>query len=132
LDAAANQVAAGIFPEEEQVMPEEHALAAAGSQGDRYLLRDLIWCGLCDVAMEPVVLSGTRYYACKNGRCPRPIPADGVELLVWQQYAVLYEGTEVVVPTALRRDALRRKLTRVRIGTDMFEFWCEWKDRAKE
>jgi hypothetical protein len=95
---------------------------------DPYLLRDLIWCTLCDRAMGPLLLGGVRYYECENDACPRPVLARDIELLVWQQYARLFEGTEQVVATAVRRNTLRQHLTRVRIGEDMFEYWCEWKD----
>ncbi len=79
--------------------------------------------------MLPMLLIGSRYYTCENDGCARlTIPAEGIELLIWQQYALLYEGTESVVATAVRREALRQRLTRVRIGEDMFEFWCDWKD----
>jgi hypothetical protein len=71
--------------------------------------------------------SGTRYYECENEQCPRPIPAQDIELLIWQQYVLLYESTDIVVPTQARREALRRRLTRIRIGEDIFEYWCDWK-----
>jgi hypothetical protein len=102
--------------------------ASANGTADAYLLRNLIWCELCNMAMMPLLLGGARYYECDNEACPRPIPAAGMELLIWRQYALLYEGTGKVLPTAMRREALRRTLKRVRVGEDLFEFWCEWKD----
>jgi hypothetical protein len=102
--------------------------AAPNGQADAYLLRDLIWCELCDRAMRPLLIQGTRYYECENEQCPRPMPAREIELLLWQQYILLFEGTDAVVPTQVRRAALRRKLARVRVGEDIFEFWCDWKD----
>lgn len=100
----------------------------ANGAADRYLLRQLIWCELCNRAMVPARLTGVRYYACNSPSCPRTlIPAEGIERLIWQQYCLLHEGTEVVVMTAMRQRALRQALNRVRVGEDMFEFWCEWK-----
>ncbi len=105
---------------------DEHP--SPNGQADPYLLRDLIWCELCNRAMRPLLIKSTRYYECENEQCPRPIPAREIELLIWHQYVLLYEGTEAVVPTARRREAFRNRLTRVRIGEDIFEFWCDWKD----
>jgi hypothetical protein len=41
---------------------------------------------------------------------------------------LLYEGTGIVVPTDMRRAALRQKLRRVRVGDDLTELWHEWAD----
>jgi hypothetical protein len=41
---------------------------------DRYLLRDLVWCGQCDVPMKPALLSTTeRFYGCTDPECPRSL-----------------------------------------------------------
>jgi hypothetical protein len=97
---------------------------------DPYLLRDLIWCELCHAPMLPVLLSGTgRHYGCPYRECPRQlVDAAAVEQLVWDLFAALYEGSAVVVPTYLRREALRHKLKRVRVGEDLTELWHEWAD----
>jgi hypothetical protein len=93
-----------------------------------YLLRDPIWCELCDAPMLPVFLSRSgRSYGCPYRECPRQlVDAAAVEALVWRQFALLYEGTAVVVPTHLRREALRHKLKRVRVGEDVTELWHDW------
>jgi hypothetical protein len=109
-------------------MPGADKAASPNGTVDPYLLRELIWCELCQQPMVPIVLIGSRYYACENDDCVRLVPAEGIEMLIWQQYALLYEGTENVVATAIRRNALRQHLTRVCIGEDMFEYWCEWRD----
>jgi hypothetical protein len=99
---------------------------------DPYLSRDLIWCELCKRPMVPIVLIGSRYYTCETDECQQMVPAEGIELLIWQQYALLYEGTENVVATAMRRNALRQHIARIRVGEDMFEFRCDWKDEKHE
>jgi hypothetical protein len=113
------------------MVPDADEAASPNGATNPYLLRDLIWCELCQRPMAPIVLIGSRYYTCENAGCTRlNIPAEGIELLIWQQYALLYEGTENVIATAMRRNALRQHLTRVRIGEDMFEFWCDWRDES--
>jgi hypothetical protein len=79
--------------------------------------------------MLPVLLSQGRYYGCPYRECPRQlIDAAVIEQLVWRQYALLFEGTDVVAPTSMRQNALRNRLTRVRVGEDVTELWHEWTD----
>jgi hypothetical protein len=100
-----------------------------GSQLEPFLLRGLIWCELCAGQMLPVLLSGGRFYGCPYRECPRRlIEAEVVEHAVWRQYALLYEGTDIAVPTAVRWKSLRQRLARVRVGEDATELWHEWTD----
>jgi hypothetical protein len=100
---------------------------SAGAGRRDWLLRNLIWCELCSAPMLAVQLSTGRYYGCPYRECRRQlINAPLVEQLVWHQYALLFEGTDIVVPTSMRWAALRRRLRRVRIGEDLTELWYEW------
>lgn len=100
-----------------------------GSQPEPFLLRGLVWCELCAAPMLPGLMSGGRFYGCPYRECPRRLlPAEALEQAVWRQYALLFEGTEVAVPTAARWQCLRRRLVRVRVGEDTTELWHQWSD----
>src|SRR5437773_6478034 len=59
------------------------AMSPAPEVDDRYLLRNLAWCGLCALSLEPAWISpGKRFYGCRNIHCPRPlVPADLLQAL---------------------------------------------------
>ena len=104
------------------------------SEGDvRYLLRDLIWCGLCDRHMAPVSIADSeweRYYVCADEPCPRlPLAAEPVEDLVWFEYAQLYS---LAVPWSIfrpeRGPRLAEALDRVTLGLELFERTYRWRD----
>src|SRR6266568_7995792 len=68
------------------------AMSPPSEVDDRYLLRDLAWCGPCGLSLEPALLSpDRRFYGCRNIHCPRPlVPAELLEALVWQAFWYLF------------------------------------------
>jgi hypothetical protein len=90
---------------------------------DRYVLRDLVWCGLCGITMEPALLSqDRRFYGCRNIHCPRPlVPADLLEALVWQAFLYLFPGPE-------SKAGVQHALDRVTVGADLGEVRYGWRD----
>jgi hypothetical protein len=97
---------------------------------DRYPLRDLVWCGLCDVPMRPVPLStNRRLYDCVSPGCPRPVvPADLLEVLVWQAVLYLFAEPTVELTEAEQRQALNHALERVTVGVDLGDVRYSWRD----
>jgi hypothetical protein len=98
--------------------------------GDRYVLRDLIWCGLCDVAMRPALLSTSRrFYGCTSLACPRSlIPADLLETLVWQAFLYSFADPAAELTAAEQRHALAHALARVAVGVDLGDVRYFWRD----
>src|SRR5439155_26795277 len=71
----------------------------SAAEDDAYLLRGLLWCDLCGKPMQPVLLMDIRQYACPAAGCPRPmVPAEPVETLVWNHFALLNEALAGGVP----------------------------------
>jgi len=97
------------------------AMSPAREVDDRYLLRDLVWSDLCDVAMKPAFLSTRiRFYGCTNPRCPRPlIEADLVEVLAWQAFQHLFTEPEAEITDQEQHQALHHTLKWVSIGADL-------------
>ncbi len=107
------------------------AMSPSAEVDNRYLLRDLVSCGLCDIAMKPALLSTRiRFYGCTNPRCPRPlVEADLVEALVWQVFWYLFAEPEADVTTDEQRQALEHALERVTIGADLGAILYHWRDQ---
>ena len=100
---------------------------ASGSSHSPFLLQGLVWCELCRRAMEPQVALGNSYYACTGSECPTVmVSARGLEDAVWQQYVLLFEADDHVVPTAMRWRMLTGRLRRLWVGADVWEVWGEW------
>jgi hypothetical protein len=96
---------------------------------DPFLLRNLVWCELCKRPMEPSITVSNRSYVCESEACPTVmVPAGGLEDAVWQQYVLLYEAIEQVIPTAMRWATLRQRLARLWVGEDVWEVWGEWRE----
>lgn len=99
---------------------------------DRYLLRDLIWCRLCDVCMKPALLSTrTRFYGCTNPTCPRPlVEADLAETLARQAFLYRFAAPDTKMTTDGQRPALELEhvLERVTIGADFGDMRYRWRD----
>jgi hypothetical protein len=97
---------------------------------DRYLLRDLAWCGLCRLGLEPALLSpDRRFYGCRNIHCPRPlVPADLLETLAWQAFLYLFVEPSADATGAEQRQALEHALERVTVGADLGEVRYQWGD----
>ncbi len=97
---------------------------------DSYLLRDLAWCGLCELSLGPAWLSlGRRFYGCRNIHCPRPlVPAEMLETLVWQAFLDLFAEPDAAVTLVERRQALEHVLGRVSVGADLGEVRYQWRD----
>jgi hypothetical protein len=101
---------------------------------DRYLLRDLIWCRLCDVSMKPALLSTRiRFYGCTNPTCPRPlVEADLAETLVRQAFLYRFTAPDTGSTTGGQRPVLEHVLERVTVGTDLGELRYQWRDGAAD
>ncbi len=97
---------------------------------DRYLLRDLVWCGLCAVPMKAALLSTSRrFYGCTCLDCPRSLlPAGLLEALVWQAFLYLFADTSAELTTDEQRQALAHALERVTVGVDLGEVRYQWRD----
>jgi hypothetical protein len=105
-------------------------MSPAPEVDDRYLLRDLVWCGLCDVAIKPALLSTRiRFYGCRNPACPRPlVEADLMETLVWQAFLYLFAEPTVEISDVEQRQALEHTLQRVTVGRDLGQMNYLWRD----
>jgi hypothetical protein len=96
---------------------------------DRYLLRGLLWCGLCDEPFTACLTStGLRYYGCTSDRCSRPlVPAEEAEQVVWRGFVLRYEA----VAGGLRRDqrqaALYEAVERVTVHSGASELDLAWR-----
>jgi hypothetical protein len=97
---------------------------------DRYLLRGLIWCAVCDRLMVPALTSASvRHYGCPDRECPRPlIPAEKVENLVWDHFVYLNQTTADQIAPGSRREAIRQVLARVWVGKEMHDLYYDWRD----
>jgi hypothetical protein len=107
------------------------ALSPSPEADDRYLLRDLLWCGLCEVPMNAALLSTSRrFYGCTSLACPRSlIPADLSETLVWQAFRYLFADATAELTTAGQRRALVHALERVTVGVDLGDVRYQWRGR---
>jgi hypothetical protein len=106
------------------------ALSPSPDASDRYLLRDLVWCGLCDVPMKAALLSTSRrFYGCTSLDCPRALlPADLLEALAWQAFLYLFADTSAELTTSEQRQALAHALERVTVGVDLGDARYRWRD----
>ena len=97
---------------------------------DQYLLRNLVWCGLCGAPMVACLMStGIRYYGCTSTACPRPlVPADEAEQQVWGRFVDLNEAVADILPPDRRRQSLRLVLRRVVVGATGAELRLHWRD----
>jgi hypothetical protein len=97
---------------------------------DGSLLRDLIWCGLCDVPMKATRLSTSRrFYGCTRMGCRRPlVPADLLETLVWQALLYLFADPTAELTAPERTQALDHALERVTVGADLGDLRYQWRD----
>src|SRR5947207_10584761 len=105
-------------------------MSPAADVDDRYLLRDLVSCGLCGVPMEPAVLSpDKRFYGCPSIHCPRPLVlADLLEALVWQAFLYLFAEPDAHITGPEWRQALEHVLERVTVGVDLGDVHYYWRD----
>jgi hypothetical protein len=96
---------------------------------DPYLLRDLVWCGLCDVAMRPALLPASRrFYGCTHVGCARSlVPAELLEMLVWQAFLYLFADASAELTTSEQRQALVHALERVTVGVDLGDVRYSWR-----
>jgi hypothetical protein len=97
---------------------------------DRYFLRELIWCGPCDMPMAPVLASsGMRYYGCPNERCARIlVPAEVAEQQAWSRFVFLNEVLAHGVRRDRRHAALNQILRRLTVGSTTTDLGYEWRD----
>jgi hypothetical protein len=113
----------------ENVSPVTGQIIPAGTVAG-YTLRDLIWCGLCDVPMKPALLStGRRFYGCIRVGCPRPVAsADLLETLVWQAFRYRFAEPGGSLSAVARDKALAHALERTTVGVDLGDLRYQWRD----
>jgi hypothetical protein len=106
------------------------AMSPTPDVDDRYLLRDLVWCGLCGLRLEAALLSpDRRFYGCRNIHCPRPlVPAEMLETMVWQAFLYLFAQVDAELSDEGQRWALEHALERVTVGADFGEVRYHWRD----
>src|SRR5436305_14353228 len=97
---------------------------------DRYLLRELAWCGLCDVPLKPARLSTSqRFYGCTSPACPRSLfSAALLDVVVWQAFLYLFADHTIALPRMEQRQALEIALERVTVGRDLGDLRYKWRD----
>jgi hypothetical protein len=95
----------------------------------RYLVRDLLWCGICDVPWVPILLRPmSRYYVCSKKACSRPaMPANLVEQRVWSRFTRSHGSIAQGVPRDRRHDVLRQELRRAVVSGGML-LRLEWEE----
>lgn len=122
----------GRRPPSDSHPPMTWAMSPSPEVDDRYLLRDLLWCGLCGLSMEPAVLSpDRRFYGCRSIHCPRPlVSAELLEALVWQAFLYLFADPTAELTTEEQRQALEHSLERVTVGADLGEVCYQWRDQV--
>jgi len=98
--------------------------------GDLYLLRGLLWCGVCDETFACCQMStGIRYYGCTHVGCPRPlVNAEEVEQVAWRAFALRHEAEAVGIKRNERHTALHDALVRVTVHSGATELDLEWRD----
>lgn len=98
---------------------------------ERFLLRDLVWCGPCGLRMAALTMSpGRPFYGCRNIHCPRPvIPAQMLETLVWQAFLYLFAEGDPEISAEDQRAALAHSLQRVTVGVDLGSVRYQWRDQ---
>jgi hypothetical protein len=94
----------------------------------RYLVRELLWCGICDAPWVPILLGPlSRYYACSNEKCLHPaMPAKWVDHRVWSRFVRPDGPLAQGVSREYRPDVLHQQIRRVVVGQGMvlrFERW---------
>ncbi len=106
------------------------AMSPSSEVDDRYVLRELVWCGLCGLRLEPALLSpDRRFYGCRNVHCPRPLlPAGLLEALVWQAFLYLFADSSPELTSEEQRQALAHALERVTVGVDLGDVRYQWRD----
>jgi hypothetical protein len=89
----------------------------------RYLLRGLLWCGLCDAAFAACLMStGIRYYGCTSIGCPRPlVNAEEAEQVVWKGFALKHGAEADAAKRNERQAALHEALVRVTVHSGASE-----------
>jgi hypothetical protein len=97
---------------------------------DRYLLRELVWCGPCDVPMKPATHStNRRCYGCTNPTCPRPLfSAALLDVVAWQAFLYLFADPTIQLTRPEQRQALEIVLERVTVGRDLGDLRYQWRD----
>jgi hypothetical protein len=106
------------------------AIAVGADVDERFLVRDLVWCGRCGRGMPALVMSpGRRFYGCRNIHCLRPvIAAEMLEALAWQAFLYLFAESEPELSPAERRAALIQSLERLTVGVDLGDVRYFWRD----
>jgi hypothetical protein len=96
---------------------------------DPYLLRNLIWCGSCDVLMRPNRAIGDprrRTYKCPLGCRTAALLAEDIEGQAWTAAGQRATITAIAVP--YRRSVLETLLAKVVIGTRVTDVSFVWRN----
>ena len=93
-----------------------------------YLVRELLWCGACDVPWVPILFPPmSRYYVCTKKECSRPaMPARLTEHPVWSRFVRTHGTLAQGVPRERRHGVLKYELRRVVVRDGMvlrLEWW---------
>jgi hypothetical protein len=105
-------------------------MAVGADVDERFLVRDLVWCGPCGLGMSALVMSpGRRFYGCRSIHCRRPVsPAEMLETLVWQAFLYLFAEHDPEISAEDQRAVLVHGLERVTVGVDLGELRYQWRD----
>jgi hypothetical protein len=117
-------------PQAKTTTPPEPKPLPANDSADPYLLRDLLWCGLCDEPFAACLMStGVRYYGCMNQECRRPlVPAEETEQLVWKGFVLRYEAVAGGLKRDQRQAALHDAFERVTVHSGASELDFAWRE----
>ncbi|SCG15538.1 hypothetical protein GA0070610_1772 [Micromonospora echinofusca] len=92
------------------------ARVGLATTNDPYLLRNLIWCGPCDVPMYPNPAWGQRTYKCGLGCRRIALPADAIESVTWT--AAERRATLDAIAPPCRQSVLELLLVKVIVVSD--------------
>lgn len=96
-------------------MAQNQRFASRNNQAHCYLLRALLSCGVCRLALRARTMSGYAYYKCENRRvrltCPerrcysRGVSAERLDELVWQDVCQVLTNPKVIEAALARAQA---------------------------
>ncbi|MGC9666862.1 hypothetical protein ACNTMW_09945 [Planosporangium sp. 12N6] len=96
---------------------------------EEYLLVDLAWCGPCELALLPALITGRRFYACRNIHCPCPVvPAGLLDEWAWRAFLHRFTQPDIDRTTHEKRQILERALERVTVGMGLGQIRYHWRE----
>ncbi|MGX7670444.1 zinc ribbon domain-containing protein [Plantactinospora sp. DSM 117369] len=99
------------------------------ASSDPYLLRELLWCGPCNVWMTATRAAGDRRrrtYKCAMGCRTAALLAEDVELKVWE--ACRQRAATNAIQPAYQKSVLEMLLTRVIVGANTDDLTFIWRN----